>query len=227
MGVQREVSVANRVYEMSYQTLLNFSENVVAQMTAAIATFATPTPALATITTANTNLQARITAWGNEGNRGSHADLIALRSARDEVRNLLEQEAGYVQGVARSLAPLAVDQKDIILSAGMRPKDDSQILPAPNPPQNARQLVKQNLLGTLQIALKWAKPLTLPGSNSKPPFYYLQSSDDNVVWNTIATVTKTSALVQMPTNATVYFRVIAVNATGQSGPSVTIVGIPQ
>jgi len=228
MAAQKQVSVANRTYGMSYQTLFDFGTNVVAAMTAAVAVFVAPTPALADITTALTSLQTSITLWGVKGNRGSHAELVALRAARNLVRSLLEQESSYVQGVARSLSSVPEDEKDTILLAGMRPKDDANTLPIPNAPVNARQLVRQKYLSTKKIFMKWKKPLVDPGSNSKPAFYIVSvSATPTGTFNQTAQTIKTSLVYEASNNDTIYFKVVAVNAAGTSGNSDIIVGVPQ
>lgn len=221
MGLQKNASVGNRLYQMDYQTLANFATNASAAMLAAIATFATPVPALADIDAAVVTLQANINLWGGVGNRGSHADLVNLRASRNALRSLLEQEANYVENIARTSSPLFADQAAVILSAGMRVKDVSNSLPLYGPPQKARQLVRQALLGSGKIFLKWAKPLVLPGANSKPAFYIVQRGTPSPApaFATIGSVTKTSFTDQSTSGQQFVYQVLAVSAAGISAPS--------
>lgn len=222
------VNVGNRIYQMGFQALITFANGVVAAMTAASSTFVTPSPDLADITTAADDMQIALDDWGLPGARGSRLQYTNLLSARLILRNLLEQEAGYVQNIARSTAPAYDDQKVIVLSAGMRAKDASNSLAAYGPVQAGRQLVFQRLLGTGKVHLRWKKPLVLPGANSKPPFYNVQVYTGAQLNQLLLTFqsTKTFAEIQLGSGqqGRVVINPVSAAGVGASSSSIIVLG---
>ena len=90
-----QVVITARVSQ--YSALASLAYQIVADMTIAIANFPTPSPALAAITAAANTVVDNIALWGPVGNRGSHQDLLNLRASCLVLRNLLVEEAAYVQ----------------------------------------------------------------------------------------------------------------------------------
>ena len=76
-----------KVSPLNYKKILSLAETVGAQLLANIAFYATPSPALATLTTDVTALKAAIAALGTKSNKGSHSAVTAVRSASLTVFN--------------------------------------------------------------------------------------------------------------------------------------------
>ena len=226
---QINVVVANRTRQMSFQSLADFVAAVILGLTGSV-TFPTPPVSLVDLGTHHDTLQDAIDAWGIVGNRGSHAQYVALLSAAQQCIVDMTATAGYVQTTSRTAFPGSIsDQTAAVLSAGMRAKNPSNALPTWGAAQNLRQLLKQNLQGSGYILLKWAKPLVLPGAESKPPAYNVYSAatpTDPFLF--IATVSTTSYLDTLAgLGVQKYYTIRAVGASGLGVETAAILGIGQ
>src|SRR5205814_8449028 len=93
---------------LSHQQVLDLANSVVVALTAAVATYAVPNPALAGVSTDATALSDAITAWGPKGNRGSRLDHINLLVARTQVELDLTMLSEYAMNTTPyDLAALA------------------------------------------------------------------------------------------------------------------------
>lgn len=81
-----------------YTTLIALAERVQASMAGNLF-FPIPSPTLLVLAALTTACQSALTAWGTVGHRGSHQDLVNLRSAAFALRNALIQETNYVTNV--------------------------------------------------------------------------------------------------------------------------------
>src|SRR5260221_4541844 len=95
----------------THQALCDWSKGVTLALTGNL-TFPAPPVTLVQQGTDNDAFQAAILAWGPNGNRGSHAQHVALIDAQNVVKENLRNLEGYVNGIAAG---------DVgkILSAGM------------------------------------------------------------------------------------------------------------
>lgn len=213
---------------MTFQSLADFSQAVHDAMVTNAVTFPSPPVDMVTFQADITALDAAITAWGTVGARGSHADYLALLSARQAILNDLDALGGYVQGVARANFPGSyVDQQNVVLLAAMRSKSDSNRLALWGVVNDFTVLVKQNLLGTGIIHLRWKKPDVPPGALSKPASYNVYVSDDNLTFAFDSNVTSTSFSPTVGSGVHKYFKVAPVSAAGEGGMSSSIGGYGQ
>jgi hypothetical protein len=201
-----------------YSALASLAFQVVADMTAAIASFPTPFPTLATITTQATLVESLIAIWGPVGNRGSHSDLLNLRAACLTLRDLLVQEAAYVQN---SVDPTLSypDQAAVIASSGFAVKNS----PVPQgilaPPQGLHQLFQAGI-SPYTPKLKWTKPLDLTSPNNVKSYIVYRSAGVPFPGEPIGFPTRTSFIDTTPLHGIPYsYYVVAVNTDGQSPPS--------
>lgn len=198
-----------------YQAISNLAGTVVTGMTAN-ANFATPAPPLATITADKAILDAAIVAWGPEGNRGSHSDLLNLRAAARVVYNDLLAEVDYVNSTAAIAAG-----NDYGLMATIITSSNFGIKNAPSPqgtltaPQDFRR-VWSNDVSQYTPKLAWSKPLLLKSPGNVRSYDILRGTTN--VFSTavvIQTVTKTQWIDTTAAAATKYFYwVRGVNAAG-------------
>lgn len=98
-GVVNSRRVQTRVKQgtAAYKAMLFLARTVVAKMTAAVATFAVPVPALADVTTAADTLQAKVAVMGHKRNRASKAQKLACQAATAELRDLLTSLEAYAK----------------------------------------------------------------------------------------------------------------------------------
>src|ERR1700679_1041977 len=90
-----------------YAGILNLAQQVKSFLTANAGLFPTPNPTLLQLTAHITALAAALATWSLRTNRGSHADLIALKVAAEDVRNDLLLLGAYVSNtVDNTLPPL-------------------------------------------------------------------------------------------------------------------------
>lgn len=85
--------------------LLVLAQSTHDAMVAAAVTFPTPPVTMVQFQTDITTFQASKQALGVKGTRGSMADTLAMRAARQTVTDDLEALAGYVQAIGRAAAP--------------------------------------------------------------------------------------------------------------------------
>lgn len=224
MPIQPNVaSVANRLHSMSFQTLADFCQTIHDALVTNAGTFTAPPVAVGTFQTNITAYQNAITAWGGPGARGSHAAYITLLATRQQVIDDATSEGSYVQAVARANAPGNVnDQKSIILLGGCRVKNESNQLQPWGQVNDWRQLVKQNMLGTGNIVLRWSKPNVVPGAMSKPNAYNIYASNDDgdsdpYVW--IGATSSTTFTQNVGQGTLKWYKVAPVSAQGQGATS--------
>lgn len=175
-----------------YQPLADFAYQVVVAMTGNLS-FTTPSPTLASITTAADDVVDAIGVWGPQGNRGSHAELLDLRNKALILRNLLLQEMGYVQTTA-----YLAGGNDYVLIASIISTSAFSVKNAPTPqgllaqPQSIHQVFSPTISQyTPKIAFK--KPIGLHSPNNVHGYQILRgATNDPNLATILITVTKTS-----------------------------------
>ena len=150
------IAIKHRVTD--YSGLVNIGNRVFVSMTGN-ASFTTPSPALAALQTAVTDVENAIALWGPKGNRGSHASLVDLKQKALTLSQMLKSEAQYVQNTAQTAAgsdyPL---MSAIITTSGFQ-------LANTKTPQGVLQMVQNfhnfvsRKLNANQVKMKWKKPL--------------------------------------------------------------------
>lgn len=208
------------VKKSNYAGVVNLANRIVANMTGNL-NFATPLPALAAIQAQVTICEAAIAAWGPVGNRGSHTDLLALRTATNDLYNLLLGEAAYVQNTAQILEPTDyIAQAAVINTSGFSVKN------APSPqgvlgaPQNLHRMFQNNI--TLYTPkLKWKKPIGLLSPNNVKSYQVLRNTVNNFLTATVIGIaTKTEFIDSTALAATQYwYWVKGVNTDGPGAES--------
>ena len=178
-------------------------------------------PLLATIQLAITAAEAAIAAWGPVGNRGSHTDLLALRTATNDLYNLLLAEAAYVQNTAQIAEPTDYPaQAAIMNSSGFSVKNPPVPQGILGAPQNLHRMFANNI--TLYTPkLKWKKPIGLNSPNNVKSYQILRNTVNNLLTATvIATSVKTSFIDTTALAATQYwYWVKGINSDGAGAES--------
>jgi hypothetical protein len=208
------------VKKSNYEAVVNLANRVVGSLTGNL-NFLTPIPALATVQTDITSTINAIAAWGPVGNRGSHAQLLALRADANTLYNDLLTLAAYVQNTAQATAGNDyVSMAAIIGSSGFSIKNP----PAPQgilgAPQNLHRFFA-NAISLYTPKLKWTKPIGLTSANNVKSYQILRSLTNNILVATvIATSTKTSFIDTSALAATQYYYwVKGVNTDGAGAES--------
>jgi hypothetical protein len=168
------------------------------------ASFATPSPSLASITAA-TNALSTAYADAQAARQAAKEATVAQNQKEDALDQLLIQLAAYVESVAG-------DDEQIVLSAGMDMR--AAATPATDPPGQPQALTPTAGDRDGEIDLSWD---TITGAKS----YVIDKSLDPVTatsWSHAGVSTKTNFTAQGLTSGTRYwFRVAVVNNNGQSG----------
>ncbi|MFZ1686664.1 MAG: fibronectin type III domain-containing protein [Flavobacteriales bacterium] len=186
---------------LTADALLNKGRFVVAEMTAAVAIYATPSPTLASVTTALDTLEA---ANGAVLNRGK-SDFQARRVAYNAVKLLLQQLAGYVQQVAAG-------DENKILASGFEVRRRSGPIGDLNPPAN---LAGRITTLTGRVSLDWDRER---GADTYKVFR--SDTSDPFKWDLVAVTTRSRFNVDSLTPGTFYwFAVSAIGAAGESSKS--------
>lgn len=206
------------VRKTQYQALVTFAQNVVVAMTAAIADFATPNPALATITAAAIACQTAINNWGVVGARGTHNQLMILRSDALTLYNLIVAEAAYVQSIVSFTGGTYADQLALITSSGFSSKNS----PSPQGPLQAVENLHQMYAPGVSIytpKLKWKKPLGLTSPGNVKFYAVFRSTVLPVVLGNsrIGTTTKTSFIDKTCVKGSTYAYSVQAWNTNQAG----------
>lgn len=208
--------VAIKLSKTNYAGLVNLANRVFASMTGNL-NFTTPSPTLASLQTATTDVTNAIGVWGPKGNRGSHADLVDLRQKALTLSQILKSEAQYVQNTAQTAAGSDyVAMGAIIQTAGYQ-------LANAKTPQGVLQMVANyhqfvsRKLNNNQIKLKWKRPLnTTSPSNVKSYTVYRGTTAMFSAATVLATTTKTTITDTNATGAvqTYSYWVVPVNTAG-------------
>ncbi len=157
--------LAIKVSPKNYAGLVNLGNRVSTSMAGNL-NFTTPLPTLLALGTAITNVQTAIATWSPKGNRGSHADLVDLRSKAVILLNTLKSLGQYVTNTASIAAGLDYTlMAGIIITSGFA-------LSNPRTPQGILQMVQNfhnfitRKINNNQVKLKWKKPLNVTTSGN-------------------------------------------------------------
>ncbi|MEO8067832.1 MAG: fibronectin type III domain-containing protein [Flavobacteriales bacterium] len=181
--------------------LLNKGRFISAEMAAAVATYPTPSPTLASVNTALDTLDAANAAVLNRGK----SDYQARRVAYNAVKLLLQQLAGYVQQVAAG-------DEDKILSSGFEVRRRATPIGELNPPQN---LAGRLTVLTGRVALDWD-----PERGTDTYKVFRSDTSDPFKWDLIAVSTRSRFNVDGLIPGRYYwFAVSAIGAAGETSMS--------
>jgi len=183
----------------NHQELCDWAKAVTLSLTGNLA-FASPSVSLVAQGALNDAFQAAILAWNVTGNRGSHAQHVALLDARKAVQDMLTNLEGYVNGIANGDAGL-------ILSAGMVPNQLSPLLGILPAPTHFRSPYSKHTMSG-QTRLRWAK---VKGADSYNVYTAATPTDPFVL---IASVSKTLFVATGAPGRLGYYTVRAVGAAG-------------
>src|SRR5580704_15530388 len=87
----------------THQALCDYAKGITLALTGNL-TFPAPPVSLVAQGTLNDAMQAAILAWGPVGNRGSHAQHVALLDAKAAVEDMIRNLNDYVDGIAAGSA---------------------------------------------------------------------------------------------------------------------------
>lgn len=200
---------------LKYSALLSLATNVLASLTGNAA-FATPVPSLSSLTALIATLESAITAWGAVGNRGSHADLLALRSAALDTRNTLVALANYVLNTASIAEPTNYSaQAAIIGTSGFAVRN----APAPQGVLGVVQGFHQQVgikFSPAQPRLRWRKPLGLTSPGNVKTYQIWRGATNSLSAATLIANSTTTAFTDTsvaPGTSYFYF-IVPINAAG-------------
>lgn len=157
----RSVRLRIKIQAAGYKKLVALAGSVVTAMTAAVATFATPLPALADLTTAQTELRAAMAQSNFKRGRGTKTEQLNTQAKAAILRDLLLQELQYATLTVLQASTDTRTQATLFASSGFGIK---------NPRKNTFQ-ISQFARGVKQLntkvhnpgahILKWKKPTGL------------------------------------------------------------------
>lgn len=212
----------------AYGLLSSFAAFIIVSLTGNAA-FATPDPAIVALTAAQTALDAAIAAWGPVGARGSHVDLMNLRSAALTMRNLLVQELGYVQSTVVAAGGDYAAQSAMMASSGFGVKNAPVPQGLLGQPENFHQNFRNNI-SIYFVGLGWKKPLglTSPGNVKN---YQIWRNPTNNVFNDptcvgIGTATRTQFIDRTPLDTPAWYFITASNDQGLGAPTAGLLVAP-
>ncbi len=219
------VQTANNLGKSSIPKLITAAQLMHDQMDANAVTFPAPPVIMADLQTAIDNVSTAYQVWSVKGAHGSHADKLAMSAARLLLLTATAQEEAYVLSVARTVSTSDIlAQSAIVLSAGMRVKNNRSKQSLPGQVTNIRQIAKKTLQGTGKAYLRWKRPLISPKGNTSKMDGYNIFVTDGTPGNAdlVATTTKTTYIATPtdfnPSGGTLYF-VAAFNAAGDGANS--------
>jgi hypothetical protein len=199
--------------KLSFTNLAGFAQTIHDGFVAQIAVYATPNPLMAAFLLDIKALNTAITAWGVKGNRGSHADHVALRNAADVVKNDLRMLADYAQNTEP-------DNTTSWTAVGFKVKRAKSKPVALEMVQNLRNFISRDIPAPA-IKLKWKKPLGADESDVKG--YVVQRNNvpeqpsidgSRAIANVIGIVTNTSFIDGIPFVGANYYWVTPFNTLG-------------
>jgi hypothetical protein len=201
------------LFKLSYSDLADFAQKIHDGFVAQVADYPTPNPLMLPFQNDIKALSTCITNWGIEGNRGSHADHLALIDARTVVRNDLRMLAAYAQNTkpdnAASWTALGFNIK--------KPKSAPVALQVV---QNFRQFQSREIPAG-KIKLKWKRPLNTQAADVKG--YIVQFNNvavqplidgSRAIANVIGIVADTTILLEPQYVGANYFWVTPFNSVG-------------
>jgi hypothetical protein len=201
------------LFILTYEKLATFAQVIHDGFIAQVADYATPNPTMVDFQTDIDALNAAIFNWGLEGNRGSHADHVALLTAITIVKDDLRMLSAYAENTQPNNPDSWTDVGFTLKSAKTPPAPLQMV-------QNFHQFISRSLVaGT--IKLKWKRPLEAAPSDVK--CYVVQYNNSPVqpqidgsrgVVNVIGIVTDTSLIVVPPFIGANYFWVTPLNTVG-------------
>ena len=182
--------------------LIAKSRNVVAQLTAHVATFAAPNPALADVTAVISALESA----KRDAETGSHLAYGEVRATRTALKGMMNQLAEYVANVAAG-------DETIMLQAGFEARKKPERQPLPEAPTSLIAMVS---------AYQGAVDLQWVSAPYRSYVVMMASTDPaqaGAEWQAVATTTKRRHTVdQLEPGKMYWFQVKAVNAAGE-GPA--------
>lgn len=206
------------VSKNNYQGVADLANSIFANMTGNL-NFPSPLPTLINFQAAITALEAAITAWGTVGNRGSHAQLMAVRTASNAVYAMIVQLAGYVMSCVNPLASYA-DQASFITTSGFSVKNTGTPQGVLEVVQNLHQVFAANI-PIHSVKLDWKKPLNLKSPGNVKAYQIARNTTgaNPVFADIIGSTTKTNYLDKNPAQSGTpsYYFIAACNDAG-NGP---------
>lgn len=211
------------VRQSNYAGVVNLANLVIASLTGN-ASFLTPIPSLLSLQAYTTAVSSAIAVWGPVGNRGSHADLLDLRTKVATLYSALLAEAQYVQNTAQLAAGNDYPAMAAIIgTSGFGVKNN------PNPqgllgvPTDFRQIFANNI-NPYFVKMDWRKPVGLNSPGNVKSYQIMRSiTDDFSTALVIGTSTKTTFTDVTAAHATAYFYwVRGVNTDGVGAQTASI-----
>jgi hypothetical protein len=199
--------------------LLAFAQTVAALMTGNLNYPSPVNPTLLQLGGLITDFSDALSAWGTKGNRGSHAQNIAVRETRNALMDGLTSLADYCMNTTPYNEPAFV-------SGGWDVKSERSPVGLVGPVQFLRQIISI-LVPSGAVKLRWKRPANAPrGSVSAYRVLHSLTADINAA-EEIGFVTRTTftdlSAGSRPSN---FYWVIPVCTAGDGGVADVVVGYP-
>lgn len=206
-----------------YAALINRGNTVFAGLTGN-PNFLTPLPALTVLTSAITACANALAAWGDVHNRGSHADLVTLRSVAVTLYNTLRSLAAYVQNTAQTAAGTDYAAMTVLIeSSGFDIKHAKTPTSVPEIVQNFREFISRRL-NVNQREFRWKKPLSTK-KGAKLTYKVLMAASNSISAATVITTVDQTRYTYTNAGTVVVTLTFWVMAHGAAGDGVTSPGI--
>jgi hypothetical protein len=200
------------LFKMTFDVLKTFAQKIHDGFVTNVADYATPDPTMADFQTDIDAFDAALLTWGVKGNRGSHADYLALLTSSTIVKEDLRMLSRYAQNAQPNNINSWTDV-GFVLKSEPKPPTKLEMV------QNFHNFISRSVLpGT--IKLKWKRPLNTERADVK--CYLIQFNNSGVqpeieggrgIVNGIL-VTDTSIIITPPYVGANYFWVTPFNAAG-------------
>lgn len=211
---------ALRSTNKDYVSLQTLAVRIVSFMTAAVAIYATPNPALASVTAQVSALKSAIGSGGSKWNRGSKASIELIRAEAESLRALIIALIAYaVNTTVTSDSQQTQSLYNYLLSGLSRKRPPI----ASNKSLDNIRGFKISRVGANfeSIRFQWKKPKGM--IKGKPANLYIISvQDENGIWQKQGQVTKTSFDINSGSplfdGATTFLRIQPFSSTGEGQP---------
>lgn len=222
MANRPQVKIAIKISD--YNGVAALAQQIHDQMVINVADFPTPVPSMANFQTQINTLVTNLANWGPQGNRGSHADLVAVRTSCNVVYTSMILLGAFVQNLVDPTLSYP-DQTAFILSSGFAVKNSPSPQGVLSAPVGLVQLI-QSAVPLNTPKLKWSKPIDLLSPNNVKSYkIFRRRNVDGSPTMVIGYTTKTSFIDATATgNAQYEYWVAGVNTNGEgvACPSILI-----
>jgi len=217
----RKPTIAINLTPTDYDALINMANMVYEKMLTNVS-FSDPNPELTVIESNINDCVLARARWVGIHDRGSHADLLDLRTKSLTLWQNMIALGKYVASVSQvACGSDYVAMREMMNSSGFPLKNPPTPVGRLEAPQNLRRLIARNLSQN-QGKAKWKIPANASSRGAVKGYNIYQGTSTNFSTATFVTsVTKTSYIVSNNSDvmATIYLFIVAIGAAGEGVPT--------